>query len=84
MELSCISHPLSLVALPGPLVLLVSRLVAISQCLLREPQWNQIRQAPNHHYKRKWVLDFLIHSPKSESVLHELLVKAQQDSKEQR
>ena len=43
MEIICISHPLSLVALP--------LLVAISLSHLREPRRNQRRQAPSHQYK---------------------------------
>ena len=79
MEISCITHPLPLDALP--LDLLVSKgLVAISLCLDRGPQRSQSHQAPSHHYKWNEALDFLVHSPKS--VRHEL--KAQKNSKEQR
>ena len=45
MEIICISHPLSLVALP-PLVA-----ISPSQCCLRELRRNQSRQGPKHHYK---------------------------------
>ena len=80
MEISCISHPLSLET-RILLDLLVSRgFVAISQCLHREPQRSQSRQAPSHHYKWNEALKFLLYSPKSVP----LELKAQTDSKEQR